>query len=117
MKLLDLLVIREGQVIAYSMFAVPSSCDVDAMWSAAGQRPLAGRLITDSFKAGEYVGMSRAEPLSVDLEGAILLSLRHGFSLESEVTLHGLRMIRQDDNGAWRLSAGAVTRARQAARR
>jgi len=117
MQVLDLFFTREGQVIASSMFAVPGSCDVDAMWSAAGQRPLAGRLITDSFKDGEYVGMSRAEPLSVDLQGVILLSLRHGFSLQSELTLDGLRMIRQDDNGAWRLSVGAVTRARQAAQR
>lgn len=117
MRLLDLLVTREGQVIAYTMFAVPESCDVDAMWAAAGRRPLAGRLIRDSFKAGEYVGMTRQEPLYAQLKGVIRLSLKQGYSLQSEVTLDGVRMIRMDDddNGAWRLSAGDVARARKAA--
>ena len=117
MRLLDLLVTREGQVIAYTMFAVPESCDLDAMWAAAGRRPLAGRLITDSFKDGEYIGMTKQEPLYAQLNGVIQLSLRHGYNHQSDVTLDGVRMVRMDDddNGAWRLSAGDVARARKAA--
>lgn len=114
-RLLDLLVTREGQVIAYTMFAVPESCDLDAMWASAGRRPLVGRLITDSFQDGEYIGMTRQEPLYAQLKGVIRLSLRHGSSLQSEVTQDGVRMIRMDDNGGWRLSAGDVARARKAA--
>lgn len=115
-KLLDLSVARDGHVLAEIQFAVPDSSDVDAMWAAAGKRPLVGALVLDTLSPAD--APTAEQPLHTLLRGPVVLSLTHTNSVESRVTLHSVRLQRSDAGSVdWRLSAYDVARAQQAALR
>lgn len=111
-KLLALTVRQGAKVVLASRFAVPDSSDVGEMWAAAGGRPFAAEL------APEVASRPAASPLEVVVAGPVELVLTHTDSLQSRVTLEGVRLVRADaDRAGWRLSAADVARAQQAAAR
>ena len=116
MMLLKLSVSRAGETLAEVLFEVSDSSDVEAMWAAAGQRPVSGELFLNAL-AHEEVSPAE-QPLEARIRGPVVLSVTHGGHLWSEVTLDGVRLERSADRSVdWRLSAADVARAQRAASR
>lgn len=110
MKLLQMEVQHQGNVVLETMFDTSDSSTKSQIWDAAGRKPFATEV---DLVAGNA---SSVAPLEARLTGPVQITITHGSTVEGQASLEDLTLTRSgpsDDD--WHLSTTALGRAKKAA--
>ena len=110
MKLLQMEVQHQGNVVLETMFDTSDSSTKSQIWDAAGRKPFATEVDLVAENA------SAVAPLEARLTGPVQITITHGSTVEGRASLEDLTLTRSgpSDND-WHLSTTALGRAKKAA--
>ena len=107
-KLLSLQVQRDGEFVLSTVFDVPDTSTEAELWDSAGEVPFSTTV--------DGLEPSASDPLSAEVVGPVEVRILWNDTVESAVTLEGLRLLRSaEDSDDWRLPPEEIRRAKAAA--
>lgn len=107
-KLLTLEVQRDGEVLLSTTFDVLDTSTEAEIWDSAGEVPFSTEV--------DGLAPSGTDPLRAEIEGTLHVRILWTDTVESDVTLEGLRLVRSaHDSSDWRLPSAEIRRAKAAA--
>jgi hypothetical protein len=103
-KLLTLEIRQDDEVLLSTTFDVGDTSTEAEIWDSAGEVPFSTKV--------DAIEPSDADPLTAEVEGSVQIRILWTDSVESAVTLEGLRLVRSaPESDDWRLPSAEIRRA------